>query len=38
MWTQTYLQNKNRLTDIENRLVAAKGEGVWGREGLGVCD
>ena len=21
---------------IENRLVAAKGEGVWGREGLGV--
>ena len=25
----TYLQNKNKLTDIENRLVVAKGEG-WG--------
>ena len=23
----TYLQNRNRLTDIENRLVVAKGEG-----------
>ena len=22
----TYLQNRNRLTDIENRLVVAKGE------------
>ena len=27
----TYLQNRNRLTDIENRLVVAKGRGVeWG--------
>ena len=25
-----YLQKRNRLTDIENRLVAAKGEGVGG--------
>jgi len=24
--TQTYLQNRNRLTDIKNRLVVAKGE------------
>ena len=28
----TYLQNRNRLTDIENRLVVAKGEGC--REGM----
>ena len=28
---QTYLQNRNRLTDIENRLVVAKGS----REGVG---
>ena len=35
---QTYSQNKNRLTDIENRLVVAKGEGRWGRDGLGVWD
>ena len=32
----TYLRNRNRLTDIENRLVVAKGEEEWGREGLGV--
>ena len=25
----TYLQNRNRLIDIENRLVLAKGEGSW---------
>ena len=24
---RTYLQNRNRLTDIENRLVVAKGSG-----------
>ena len=30
--------NKNRLTDIENRLVVAKGEGAWERDGLGVWD
>ena len=28
--------NRNRLTDIANRLVVAKGEGGWGRDGLGV--
>ena len=32
--TQTYLQNRNRLMDKENRLVVAKGDGVggWGYE------
>ena len=34
----TYLRNRNRLMDIENRLVVAKGEGEWGRDGLGVWD
>ena len=34
--TQTYLRNRNRLTDVENRLVIAKGEERWGRDGLGV--
>ena len=28
----TYLQNRNRLTEIENRFVVAKGEG--GGEGM----
>jgi len=27
-----------RLTDIENRLVVAKGEKGWGRDGLGIWD
>ena len=28
MWHKlTYLQNRNRLTDMENKLVLAKGEG-----------
>ena len=26
----TYLQNRNRLTDIENKLVVIKGERFWG--------
>ena len=29
----TYLQNRNRLTDIENKLTVTKG-----RDKLGVCD
>ena len=33
-----YLLTINVLTDIENRLVVAKGVGEWGREGLGVWD
>ena len=32
------LQNGNRLTDTENRLVVAKGEGEWGRDRLGDWD
>ena len=36
-----YLQNRNRLTDIDNRLVVAKGEGkrsgVDGELGVGSC-
>ena len=36
IWSKcTYLHNRNRLTDIENRLVLARGEeGEW--DGLGV--
>ena len=36
----TYQQNRNRLTDIENRLVVAKGdgEGVGWTESLGLVD
>ena len=30
--------NRNRLTDIENRLVVAKVEGEQGRTGLGLGD
>ena len=38
-YKSTYLQNKNRLTDRANRLVASKSRGeVWGRKGLGVWD
>ena len=32
-----YLWNRNRLTDVENRLVAKEKQGV-GRDGLGVWD
>ena len=36
MWHKwTYLRNRNRLTEIENRLVGGEG---WGRRGLGVWD
>ena len=31
----TYLQKRNRLREVENRLVAAKGEGVGGAEEFG---
>ena len=33
----TYLQNKNRLTDIKNKLMVTKGER-GGRDKLGVWD
>ena len=32
------MQNSNRLTDIENKLVVTKGERDGGRDKLGVCD
>ena len=34
----SYLQNRNRLTDTENRHVVAKGwrAGKWERDGVGV--
>ena len=31
----TYLQNTNSLRNIENRFVVAKGDGGWGRGGVG---
>ena len=34
----TYLWNRNRLTDIENRFAVTKGVGGWGGNGLGVWD
>ena len=33
----TYLQNRNRLTDIENKLMVTKGEG-GGKDQLGAWD
>ena len=34
----TYLQNRNKLTDIENKNTVTKGERSWGRDKLGVWD
>ena len=34
----TYLQNRNRLTDIENKLMVTKGISAVGRDKLGVWD
>ena len=34
----TYLQNRNRLTDIENKLMVTKGESGAGRDKLAVWD
>ena len=39
MWNLKYDTNEliyEIETDIEHRLVVAKGEGEWGRDGLGV--
>ena len=33
----TYLQNRNRLTALESKLMATKGEGGWG-DNSGVWD
>ena len=39
MWNLNYDTNEHIYkTETENRLVVAKGEGEWGREGLGVWD
>ena len=35
---RTCLWNRNRLTNRENELVAAKEEAGWGSDGLGVWD
>ena len=34
-YKSTYLHNKNKLTDIENKLMVAK---AGGRDGLGIWD
>ena len=34
----TYLQNRNRLIDIENKFMVTKGEKGWGRDKSGVWD
>ena len=33
-----YLQNRNRLTDLENKLMITKGDRCGGRNGLVVWD
>ena len=41
MWNLKYDTNEHihkTETDIEKRLLVAKGEGGWGRDGLGVWD
>ena len=34
----THLQNRNRLTDIDDKLVVPEGKAGYGRDGLGVWD
>ena len=34
----TYLQNRNRLTDIESKFMVTKAERGWGRDTLGIWD
>ena len=36
--TNEHIYETSRLTDIENRLVVAKREGRWGKDGLEVWD
>ena len=39
LYKWTYLQNKNRLTDLENKLMVTKGEKLYvGECKLGVWD
>ena len=35
---RTYLRNRNRFTDIENKLMVTKEERGWGRDNLGIWD
>ena len=35
-YTWIYLQNKNRVTDVENKLMVTRGK--WGRDKLGDWD
>ena len=37
-YTQTYLQNRNRLTVLMNKLTVTKGNGWEERDRLGVWD
>ena len=34
----THLQNRNRRTGVQNRLVVTKGEEKWGTDGSGIWD
>ena len=36
--TELTYKNRNRLTDIENKLTVTKRERGWGREKLGLWD
>ena len=38
MWNLKKLQNRNRLTDIENKLMVTKGERCVRRDKLGIWD
>ena len=35
---RTYLWNRNRITDLENRLMFAKCEGAWKKDAVGLWD
>ena len=34
----SYLQSRNRVTDVENKLTVTRGESWWGRDQLGIWD
>ena len=38
LYKRTYLQNRNRLIDIENKLTVTKEDRSGGRDRLGVCN
>ena len=35
---QTYLQSRNRLTDLENEFMVASRGRMWGRDSYGIGD